>query len=107
VIISKEMVTKKRVTSLSVESFGPGMAPPERVIAAVRVQTALFQTPLQFAAVCMHKHLTQGEKIGSESARISVSAGPCPGTSWCRAGPQDACTQGALVPVGERFRQKH
>ena len=39
------------------------MAPPERVIAAVRVQTALFQTPLQFAAVCMHKNLTQGEKL--------------------------------------------
>jgi hypothetical protein len=82
----------KRTSQIATEhcntgDFSSGMAPPERVIAAVRVQTALFQTPLQFAAVCMHKHLTQGEKIGSESARISVSAGRGPGTSWCRAGP--------------------
>ena len=38
------------------------MAPPERVITAVRVQTALFLAPLRCAAVRMYQHLTQGVK---------------------------------------------
>ena len=50
-----------------VEATQAGMSPPERVITAVRVQTALssFLTPLRCAAVCMYQPLTQGETSGT------------------------------------------
>ena len=48
---------------------------PERVIAAVRMQTALFQTSLQFAAVCTSKNLTQRIKSRKRSYSYAESAG--------------------------------
>ncbi len=39
------------------------MCPQERVITAVRMQTALFQTPMQFAAVCIPENSHQVPKI--------------------------------------------
>ena len=74
----------------------PGMSPPERVITAVRVQTALssFLTPLRCAAVCMYQPLTQGEN----SRELSYSCERClimiQGTTV-----QDACTQFAPPPA--------
>ena len=49
--------------------------PPERGIAAVRMQTALFQTSLQFAAVCTSKNLTQRIKSRKRSYSYAESAG--------------------------------